>query len=82
MFHSEVDVAMCDLFVCIPDLGMQGHTYELSHPRCETDTKRLFNFRIINIWNSLPSEVVECNILSGFKKQLDVALGERLFNVL
>ena len=49
VFHSEVDVGLCDLFVCAPSLGMRTHTYKLSRPRCETDTKRFFNFRIIII---------------------------------
>ena len=82
MFHCEVEVGLCDLFVHAPSLGMRGHTCNLSLPRCKTDTKRFFNFRIINVWNSLPSEVAECSTLSGFKKRLDVALGERLFSVL
>ena len=77
VFHSEVDVVLCDLFVRAPNLGTWGHTYKLSRPRCKNDTKEIFfNFRIINIWNSHHSGIVD-----WFKKKLDAALRERLFNV-
>ena len=45
VFHSEVDVDLCDLFVRASSLGTRGHTYKLSGRRCETDTKRFFNLR-------------------------------------
>jgi len=36
-----------------------------------------FTQRVVNVWNSLPQNVVEAKMLSDFKKKLDIALGAK-----
>jgi len=40
---------------------------------CVTITLRKYSFcaRVVNIWNSLPNEVVEANTVNVFKNRLD-----------
>ena len=39
--------------------------------------RNLFTQRVVNVWNSLPQNVVEAKTLSDFKKKLDRALGAK-----
>ena len=51
-------------------------------PTCRTEVKRrLLAGRMVELWNSLPSEVVEVASVSVFKRRLDECLGEKLFSV-
>ena len=43
-----------------------------------TEVRRnFFTRRVVNVWNSLPSNVVETKMLCDFKKKLDIALGDK-----
>ena len=40
-----------------------------------TEARRnFFTQRVVNVWNSLPQNVVEAKTLSDFRKKLDIAL--------
>ena len=39
--------------------------------------RNFFTQRVVNVWNSLPQNVVEAKMLSDFKKKLDIALGAK-----
>ena len=46
--------------------------------RGRTEGRRnFFTQRVVNVWNSLPQNVVEAKMLSDFKKKLDIALGAK-----
>ncbi|RMC14989.1 hypothetical protein DUI87_07168 [Hirundo rustica rustica] len=51
----------------------RGHRLHQGKYRLDS-RKRFFTERVINYWNSLPSEVVESPSLDVFRKRLDVAL--------
>ena len=43
-----------------------------------TEVRRnFFTQRVVNVWNSLPQNVVEAKMLCDFKKKLDIALGAK-----
>ena len=49
-----------------------GHSYHIYRKRANLQIrKEFFDIRIIEAWNELPEEVVNCKTLSSFKKALD-----------
>jgi len=36
--------------------------------------------RCVNVWNGLPEEVVEASSLGGFKRLLDVHMGDQFYD--
>ena len=52
--------------------NIRGHRLKLYKKQCRTDLRRFFfSNRVINIWNSLPAEVVESCTLGSFKSSMD-----------
>lgn len=50
----------------------RGHCYKLVKTRSRLDIrKNFFSQRVINVWNSLPSEVVEAESVNAFKNRYD-----------
>jgi len=50
----------------------RGHRYKLKKRRSRLDIRKyFFSNRIVSIWNSLPSHVVEADSVLTFKKRLD-----------
>ena len=49
----------------------RGHKYKLYKPSVRTDCRK-FSFcnRVIDLWNNLPPNIVECTTLQCFKKSL------------
>ena len=48
------------------------NSLKLTNSRCHYDLRKyFFSCRIVNIWNSLPSEVVNAPSLNSFKNRLD-----------
>ena len=44
----------------------------------KTEVRRnFFTQRLVNVWNSLPQDVVEAKTLSDLKKKLDMVLGDK-----
>ena len=51
----------------------RGHCLKLKKFRSNHDMrKNFFTNRVVNWWNSLPDQVIECNTLDTFKKHLDL----------
>jgi len=45
---------------------------KLVHPRCHYDLRKYsFTVRIVNLWNSLPENVISANTVDTFKNRLD-----------
>jgi len=45
---------------------------KLVHPRCHYGLRKYsFTVRIVNLWNSLPKNVVSANTVNTFKNRLD-----------
>ena len=50
----------------------RGHIYKLNKFRSRLDLRKFFfSQRVINAWNSLPSEVVEAESVNAFKNKYD-----------
>jgi len=48
------------------------NSLKLTNTRCHYDLRKIFfSCRIVNIWNTLPSEVVNVSSLNSFKNRLD-----------
>ena len=54
----------------------RGHKYKLYKPSVRTDCLK-FSFcnRVIDLWNKLPPNIVECTTLECFKKSLKKCYG-------
>ena len=54
------------------DTGVtRGHTFKFFKGQCNLDVRKYyFSYRIVNAWNSLPAEAVECTTVNAFKAHL------------
>jgi hypothetical protein len=53
----------------------RGHELKLYKPTCRLDCRKYaFSHRIINMWNSLPSNIIACNTVYSFKRKIDAFL--------
>ena len=60
------------------DTRTRGHTKKLVVKRCHYDIRKYsFCIRVVNIWKSLPNEVISATAVNSFKNRLDV---EVLYN--
>ena len=81
IFHPVVDVGLMSVFEREFHGATRGHRMKISIPLCRNDVRRrFFNVRVANLWNSLPSEVVEADSISTFKSGLDRVLGDRFYD--
>ena len=50
----------------------RGHSLKIKGGRFRTELRRnFFSQRVVNLWNSLPTEVVEATSLNMFKARMD-----------
>ena len=60
------------LFVLSQDTRIRGHKYRIYKQRCSSQMRRnFFSFRVVDLWNSLPAEVVESPNINIFKNRLN-----------
>ena len=82
-FHCEIDVGLPSMLSRATYPGTRGHRFKLVVLRANTDIlRRSWSFRSVNIWNSLPASVVECESFTTFKRLLTRQLGESLYKPL
>jgi hypothetical protein len=70
--HDEVAINASDFFVFSHYTGTRGHLYKLY--KCHSSVnahKYCFVNRICDMWNSLPSRVVEAQTVHSFSHLLD-----------
>jgi hypothetical protein len=49
----------------------RGHSFKLAKPFCKlTFAQHFFACKVVNVWNSLPENVVCAKTLAGFKHNL------------
>ena len=81
IFHSLNALSPNDLFTLSTYTATRGHPFKISISRCRLDLrKRFFNFRHVNLWNSLPSSIVSLEDLVSCKTALSLHLGDLLFD--
>ena len=50
----------------------RGNSLKLFKPQCRTKLRQnLFHLRVINVWNSLPSHVVQSKSIKSFERRLN-----------
>ena len=66
------------MFPMLGEYRTWGHSLRIRGKPFRTEVrKNFFTQRVVNVWNSLPQNVVEAKTLSDFKKKLDIALGAK-----
>ena len=79
-FNAEVDVGLSEVFERARYERTRGHRFKLVVPACRSELRRrMFSVRCVSVWNSLPARVAETSSIDGFKKGLDLFLGDLLF---
>ena len=57
----------------------RGHNFKLKKPPFKTTIRQhFFNNRVVNNWNSLPSDAVNATSINSFKNKLDKCWGNRM----
>ena len=54
------------------DTRTRGHTKKHFVKRCHHDVRKSFCIRVVNIWNSLPNEVITATSVNNFENRLDL----------
>ena len=80
IFQGKCSIKPIDIFVFPTRAGTRGHKFKITHGNSKIECRRrFFSLRVVEIWNALPSEVVELDSVSAFKTSLLLCLGDRLF---
>ena len=78
--NSAVAKGLSGLFERVVHGRTRGHSRKIFKPRHSTDVRsRFFSLRVIDLWNSLPEEVVSAQSVQAFKRLLEQCLGPRLY---
>ena len=80
--HGYYNVQVNGLLPLVtPGMPTRGHSMKLLKRPCRTEVrKNFFAFRTVNIWNSLPEELVIASSLNCFKIGLDLHWGDLKFS--
>ena len=61
-----------NLLSLAPSSALRGHIYKLKKRHCYNQLRSIFfSFRVVNLWNNLPSDVVSAPSANAFKERLD-----------
>ena len=70
---SLVDVKFDDFFKLSTIATTRGHPFKLFKEYSDINARKsFFSQRIINVWNSLPSDIVDFSTLRSFKRTVKV----------
>ena len=62
--------------------ALRGHDYKLMKRHCRSHVRlTFFSFRVVTLWNNLPSEVVSAPSLNTFKGRLDKYWGHHCYSL-
>jgi len=51
---------------------LRGHEYKLKKRHCRTQLRaNFFSYRVVNLWNRLPDDVISASSVNTFKSRLD-----------
>ena len=71
-----------NLLPLAPSSALRGHIYKLKKRHCCTQLRsNFFSFRVVNLWNNLPSDVVLAPSVNAFKERLDKHWKEYCFTL-
>ena len=76
VLHTHMmNTQLCMPNIDIDDKGLRGYDSKLFKKRFRLDVRKfVFSNRVINSWNSLPTQCVNCNTVDTFKKYVSTAL--------
>ena len=67
-----------NLLVLDVNTSRRDHALKVAEPRARLDIRlHSFSHRVINCWNNLPVEIVECQPINNFKYKLSIFLSTR-----
>ena len=70
ILHGMIDINLPNSFK-FQQSNTRGHSFKVAKPYCSHDiSKHFFSNRIIDVWNSLPSDVVSAKSVFSFKRKL------------
>ncbi len=70
--HGIYKVDPCPLTLDTKPAATRGHSLKLKKERCKkTSTQKFFRHRVVDLWNSLPEEIVAAPSLNALKNRLD-----------
>ena len=80
IFHGKSCIKAPSMFAQSQSSATRGHPLKIVVSRANTDVRqRFFSQRGVNMWNSLPAEVVTAPDLQSFKRGLAEAIPDKLF---
>jgi hypothetical protein len=72
IFHGLVDLESSCYFTRSQYPSTRGNMFKLVKPAVVSERdKNFFNDRVINMWNSLPDNIVAVSSISSFKRNLN-----------
>jgi hypothetical protein len=72
LIHGHFDIRANDFIQFVALITTRGHQYKIYKQLCSVNVfKYIFPNRCIEIWNSLPADVVNAVSVRDFKRQLD-----------
>ena len=82
ILNGFVDANLKSLFIAASSVStcernLRGHAHKLFVPKPRTDMLKFsYTYRVVQLWNALPSAVCESNSLSVFKRKVSAYLSE------
>ena len=77
MFKGFDNITLNDFFK-LSSTTLRGHTLKIYKTQVHLDVRKFFfTVRIIDVWNSLPISLINCETVATFKKHLDCLLKNR-----
>ena len=62
-------------FVVKNTSNLRGHSMKVTKKSFKLDVRKFsFSNRVVNEWNGLSEEIIQCKSLAGFKKRIDLII--------
>lgn len=80
ILHSCYNIDKTLLFPIVNNSVTRGHNLKISKSMCNSNVRKtFFTMRVVNAWNSLPSDLVNSPSINTFKNNLDIVWSEKMF---
>ena len=80
MLVKGIENINCEIFFEKSISNTRGHVYKLFKPACRLDARKFFfSYRVVDMWNGLPTELADCDTVNRFKNMLDKYMEGRGF---
>lgn len=81
IFNGKSNIKPSDLFILASQaINTRGHKHKIFKPRPQTEVRsRFFSVRVIELWNKLSADTVNCSTLPHFKSKLAGEMEDKLY---